>query len=102
MFKCFGLITTKWHCIKINWKNTILPPKLPPFLWMAPKRPMLAFRPSKLPIAYFLAPSVSLCHLSGWKLSRVHDSFSPKAQKYPYPYTLNSPFLPSKQDNKLT
>jgi len=42
-------------------------------MW-SPELPVLAVRPLKLPIACFLASSVNLCHLSGWKLSHVHDT----------------------------
>jgi len=38
---------------------------------MAIELPVLVVRPPKLPIAYFLAPFVSLCRLSGWKVSHV-------------------------------
>jgi hypothetical protein len=56
------------------------------------KLPKLGFLLSKLLTACFLAPSVSLCRLSGWKVSHVSCTwlFRWKAQKCPSPCVWNS------------
>jgi hypothetical protein len=81
-------VILQWHIARKNLgkeKIYISPPNYHHFSGWPLKLPRLVLRPPKLPTPHFLAPSVCLCRLNGWKwvMCTTREFLSPNNPKIP-------------------